>query len=301
MAVGTIAPLGYAKETTPGTAVSAATWIPMLDGSGDTDINLQFPELIANSRQVNRYALLGEQKTRGMVKYNLFPDMGIDMIVAALAPPTGTTPHWAGTYVPTAGILPSYTIELQKGSIQTFRLIGSQVDKLHVTAESGKQVEIQLDLFALDYVKLGTPGTPAYTTSDPANFATTVVNMAGVSPDTDVTKVTFTLDNHMIEQWTLQGATAVPKRLDAAKTTLSGSITKYFGDTVLYDAYRAKTYESIAIAWTFGGNSVTFTIPKAAIKTHKQPVKLGEFIMQEFDFTAVYDSGVGGIVQLVTA
>jgi hypothetical protein len=303
MGVGTLAPLGYAKETTPGTPVAAATWIPMLDGSGDPDIDLQFPEYITNTRQVNRNALLGEQKTRGMVRFTMFPDQGVDLIAGAIAAPTGTTPYWLGTYLP--GALPSYTLELQKGGIQAFRLTGAMVDKLKVTAEAGKQIEIQEDFFALDYVKLGSPGTPAYTTTDPFNFSNTTVQLyaygGGATTDTDITKVEFTLDNHLLEQWTLQAATAAPKRTDSGKVTCSGTLTKYFADTTLFDAYRAKTLQALTLAWTGGGHTFTFTLPKIAIKTHKIPVRLGQFIVQEFDFTCLNDSVVGGIIQLVNS
>jgi tail tube protein len=304
MAVGTIAPLGYGRETTPGTGVAATTWLPAMDASGDTDLALQFPELITNTRQVNRYSLQGQQKTRGTVKFNLFQDMGVDLIIGAFGTPTGTTPLWAGTYVPTAGTLLSWSIELQKGAIQTFRLVGAMVDKFKVTMKAGAQIEVQLDLVALDYLSGITPGTPSYTATDPYNFSEVLAATGAVTAaatDLDVTDVEFTLDNHLMEQWTMQAATAAPRRIDAAKTTLTGKLTKYFADMTLYTAYRARTYQQLQFTAARAGHSAIFNVPRASIKTHKQPVKLGQFIVQEFDFVGTLDATTGGILQLITA
>jgi Phage tail tube protein len=285
MAIGTQAPLGYAVESTPGTAVAASNWLPIMDGSdGDTDLALQFPELITNTRDVVRSGLLGPKKTTGTLKTLLYPDMGAALLIGAVAGGGASSGTFSTTTTPSVP-LASFTIELQKGNIQTFRLIGAQVDQLTVSAVAGKPVDVEYKLSALDYVKLASPGTPAYTTTDPLNFSDTAFTIGG-TVDTDTTDFKFTLANNIVELHVLQAASAAPTRLTSGKVIVTGQFTKYFADTTLFDAYIARTYQALRMTSAAAGHSVSFFFPRVSIKKHGQPVKLGQFIVQVVDFEA---------------
>ncbi len=284
MAVGTTAPLGYGVEGTPGTGVGSSTWLPILDGSaGETDLALQFPELITNTRDVARSGLLGMKKTTGTLKTMLYPDMAGALLLGAMSAGGGATGTATTTTNP--GLpLTSFSIELQKGTIQTFRLIGAQIDQMHVVAKAGKPVDVEFKMMGLDYV-LAAAGTPAYTATDPLNFSDTAININGAI-DTDTTDFEFTVNNNIIELHVLQAASAAPTRLASGKVIVTGKFTKYFADVTLFNAYIARTYQALTMTSAALGRSVSFFFPRVAIKKHGQPVKLGQFIVQEIEFQA---------------
>lgn len=284
MAVGTTAPLGYGVEGVPGNGVGSSTWLPILDGSaGDTDLALQFPELITNTRDVSRSGLLGPKKTTGTLKTMLYPDMAGALLIGAVSPGGAATGTFTTTTTP--GLpLTSFSIELQKGNIQTFRLVGSQVDQMHVVAKAGKPIDVEFKMMGIDYV-LATAGTPAYTVTDPLNFSDTTILING-AVDTDTTDFEFTLNNHIVELHVLQAASAAPTRLASGKVLVTGKFTKYFADVALFNAYIARTYQSLTMTSAALGHSVSFFFPRVAIKKHGQPVKLGQFIVQDIEWQA---------------
>lgn len=284
MAVGTTAPLGFGVEGTPGTGVGPSTWLPILDGSaGDTDLALQFPELITNTRDVARSGLLGMQKTTGTIKTMLYPDMAGALLIGSVAPGGAATGTFTTTTTP-ALPLTSFSIELQKGNIQTFRLTGAQVDQLHVVAKAGKPIDVEFKLIGINYLPI-TAGTPAYTVTDPLNFSDTTINING-AVDLDTTDFEFTINNHIVELHVMQAASAAPTRLASGKVLVTGKFTKYFADVTLFNAYIARTYQSLTMTCAALGRSVTFTFPRVAIKKHGQPVKLGQFIVQDIEWQA---------------
>jgi Phage tail tube protein len=290
MPVGTNAVFGYAAEGTPGAAAAPSTWIPMKDAEGDLDPSIIFPELMGLGRQVTRYALRGEQKTRGKITNNLFPDMGVDFLHGALG--------LSGATVPDKSLLQTYTLQLQKGTAGAFQMVGAMINKQVVKAEGGKEVTVETEFFGLDLAPT-TAGTETYSDSQPFSFSDGVVTLGGAADD-DITHFEFTIDNHLVEQWTIRQSNQT-RRTESGKLIVTGKFNKYFADTTLWEQFKALTATTLSIDFTNTGGAVSWTFPRALMKMNKIPVKLGAFIVQEVDWQAAVDPTTNALLTLAAA
>src|SRR5690349_12789828 len=81
---GSLSATGLAKETTPGTPVTATSFLPMMSNSMDFDPGWFSPHVMQNNRALQIYNLYGEAKFVGAINGPLFPTNGIQFLTGAI-------------------------------------------------------------------------------------------------------------------------------------------------------------------------------------------------------------------------
>src|SRR5271154_3501370 len=118
--IGANSATGVGKETTFGTPVVPDSFLPFQDNTMDVDPGLFSPAVMTGTRDLQVYALYGQEKDAGAIGAPLFPTNGVELLVYAIGSDvvTGGSP---GPYTHTilqTNTLPSVTVEKNLGNFQ---------------------------------------------------------------------------------------------------------------------------------------------------------------------------------------
>lgn len=192
---------------------------------------------------------------------------------------------------PNASAYKTFTIEKNIGGLESLQYAGAIVDKLSLKANTKDAVKCDYDIKA--YIDNGsvTPSVPVLGTSNPLSLAGYAMSIAGAA-DTSVTDFSFDLSNGGKEYWTFN-TSSMPAVLPPTMRSIKGKWT----NIVQNDTYRANsiagTTFAIAPTFTQGANSVAFNFPKCVITDLVEVLKLGDLVMYDVTWDALYSESSG--------
>lgn len=288
---GSLSAVGFSKETTFGTPVTAANFLPSMSCTLEHDPGWFSPEVMANIRDLQLYNLTGEAKFTGNIEGPLFPSQGIGLLAGAIGTDTvtGTVAPYTHT-LSTATLLPSFTIEKNIGGFESEQYAGCRIGKLTLKcAASNTPVEMTADVTGQSVTTLTTP-----TVVDTANELPFVFTSASLTVFShlraEATNVQLVLDNGLKETYTFSGENG-PNFITPTSLKVNGSFDVVFSSLTdaTYGDFTAmgnQTLGSLVLGFTVGTNSCTITLPQIVISKYTTPLKVGDVIVATVDFEA---------------
>lgn len=299
--------VGFAKEVTPGTPVTAAFWVPIKNRTIKKLPNVILPEVAAQNPSPYRYAVQGIEKIAGDLVYPLFVDAGQALIFGAIGSDTktGTGPYTHTGVLRTTGVLPSWTIEENiNGANFDHQWSGMMASKINIKAALNAEAICTVTMEGMKDLVLGAAGTPSWPTDAPIS-PTQLSFSVGAVIDTNVQALDITIDNAAKPYPGFNSQTypvlvaATTRKVTVKMTTLlqalngGGNAQGYFAD-ILTPVLRA-----LGFTVTQGANTITLTLPAAVITGYDEKMKIGDLVMVDVEFTGAIGGGSSVDLQYV--
>lgn len=299
--------VGYAKETTLGTAVTATKFLPVKDITIVPDPQVIIPEVARQNPASRPYGIAGIQKVAGNIVAPLFPDVGCDFLAGAFG---GDTISGIGPYVHTIASgrpLHSFTVEKNIGGNNIDeQYAGCVVSKAVLKFALNAEPEATYTFEGQRYVVLATATSPTWPTDVPYGPTQTSLSLAG-TVDPTVQSIEITIDNAAKAFPAFNGQTypqyvaGLTRKVSAKVTAIlqalnggAGAAFGYFADLT------AVPTRAIVATVTDGTNSIALTLPKAVLTKYSDPIKIGDLVMVDLTYEALLDATNGDLKMVIT-
>lgn len=292
---GSLSATGVAKETTFGTPVAAADFLPMTGNTMEVDPGWFSPATMMGVRDAQVFSLHGEQKITGTVEGPLFPTNGITMLAAAIGADTvtGATAPYTHTLAE-AVALHSLTVEKNIGGFQSLQFAGCKVGKLTIKATAGNEAAtIAADMTGQSAAILTTPTAITVVNESPFTFANASVTlMSGARAE--VTSIQVEVENGLKETYVFNGQHG-PGFITPVTLKCTGTIDLVFDslNDATYGDYAnmvANTQGALALNLSQGAAaSIDINLAKVALSKYSNNLKVADVITAALTFEATYD------------
>lgn len=314
--IGALGYVGYAPETTEGTAVDPTKFLAANSVSWDDSNDYESPMQITGSRDYT-LALAAPYMVTGSLEMLGMPhDIG-DLLKSAFAASVSTSAYatgaWEHTLTP-GGTSPTFTFETSytgAGGNETLimRHTGVRVNTFEIRASFGEPITWSFGLDGVDRLKRAAGvATPTYDAESvfPFIFNESDVSIAG-SASALVKEYTFNVNNNVEHIGTLRkGRNYRRVAMGAREITLSMSLD--FEDATEYDRFLADS--EFAISLDSGTGQVlsgaaaaeeygmTIALPRVRYRTVGIPLSAGDFITQDVECMVI--KPVGSDISTIT-
>ena len=297
--IGRTIAVGFGKETTRGTAVVPAYWIPTMS----VDINEKVKNVINQSsigvREDSIDQVITEQTMEGSIGGNIDTNTVGLLLLAALGTDTPTTVNGGTKHaftVSQSGQLPTLSLS-EKTTVGGFSYPLVAIKDFEINLELNKFLEFKTTF-------TGNPRatatlTPAFTqpktfTPQTATFGY-ATNKAGLSSPTAVNIRKFNVKfNNNIEDDQALGSLLAVDRL-SKQFSCEGSLELLWTDNTFVDLCKNSTNQAFQVvisdtAQVVGTSnaSITIIIPRAEFKDVARKISNDGYIMQTINFKATY-------------
>jgi hypothetical protein len=291
IATGARSKVGYIVETVFGTTPTLPnlTEIPFTQHS----VNMTREEYDDNSirsDRMERYSLSGNKSVAGAIDVN-FAHSIYDVLLESLLQSTFTT-----NVLKTGTTRKSFTLETQHLDIAQYVVhTGLIVDKMEMTIPASGIVTAKFDVIAKDQSAL------AVATIDTDSTYTTA---AAKSPFTDngtsgfckeggaavgyITNIQFTVDNGHAKNFTV--GTNVIRDFTTNNAKITGTVTVFFEDAVMYNKFVNGTASSIDVKLDDGTNTVEIAFPNVKYTGATKTISGNGPVTVAMPFKALYDA-----------
>ncbi|MGW7001432.1 phage tail tube protein [Streptomyces sp. NPDC054933] len=205
---------------------------------------------------------------------------------ATVAVVTGPFTH----SVQQANQLPSLTVEKQLGGYQSLQFSGGRVNKFGLQVTNGNQeATVTADVMAKHAAVLDTPSTISVVNESPYVFAETTLSLnsqavaQATSADLSVEnglKDTYTFNSSHELQFLTPLTRTISFKSDLVFTSLDDATWGYWTQMTTGTDFSV----TLALTHPSSGGTVSFTMPKARIKTYTDAVKIDDVILSTITF-----------------
>lgn len=257
--------IGFATESSYGTAVTVTRFLPVVSENVSQEIARLESKAIVQDRRVldsDQWAA-GNRTISGPIALELYDhSMGTMfqyMFGAGTTTGSGTYTH---TFTPGDLTADSFTYQAQRpdtaGTIRAFTYAGCQVSSWELAFAQGEIATLGLEIVG----KSETTGTAAASTSYaadliPVHFRHAVISVAGSSRS--VKSITLSGDNGLDVERRFLGTDTIAQPLEATKRTYEGTMEVEFDSLTEYGRYTGATEFALVITCTAGTNTITIT------------------------------------------
>lgn len=302
--IGRLNNLGIGKESSRGTAVSAAKWMPVTDLTYEDRVKTVVDEATHGRLESSDGELVtstyGEVSIKSKVKditfgYLLLSLLGTDTPAAQGAPNAAVYDH-----VYTVGQTTQHqSLSLVlKGPNDDMTVPNAVVDSLKITADTNKFVMFEAK--CLGKVSAASSNTASYTAENDFTSKHVVFKTAsaqsGLAAASAITIRKFELEiktGVILEE--VLGSTPINDVLNQA-FEVSGSVTIIHNDATYHDLMLANTYKAMRFQLlnsdvtigTSANPTFTFDLHRALISKRDRKMGLNDLIEETFDFKAHY-------------
>lgn len=296
--------IGIAKETTRGTAVAAAYWLPKTDFAVEDKINYVIDEAsLGTIEDANSQDITGTYSEGNVAGRVTDASIGLIML-ATLGSETATTLVQTGVYDHVFGVLqsashPSLTLSVTEPNATNLRYVRSLIDSLDLEMEINKYFNYKLGFRGNSNTT--TSNTASYTAENPflpqhgvIKIASSLAGLSGASAIT-LRKLQLSIKKNVEEDWTI-GSTTASDRLNK-QFTIEGSVElvytdrSYIDTIMLGDLAKAMRISAINTAVTIGSSAnPSFTLDLAKVKLTEvaRTNKNSDLTLQTLKFKAYY-------------
>ncbi|MEQ1675081.1 MAG: phage tail tube protein [Chitinophagaceae bacterium] len=288
--IGAAGIVGVAFETTAGTYVAPAKFMPLVSES------LEFNQEVTKRRVIRGTpdpigSVKGNGVVGGDISVEVLPDVLPWFLYASRCTvvKTGSGPY---TYVatgnssgsPTSGRTLSITI-VRNGVV--FGYTGCIVASSDYSVKDGV-LQASHKIVGMDEATQSSP-TPTWPTSVPFGMGTYTLKFDTVT-DATVSDMTISIDDNGQAEFRLAGTTGADVVRFGERTTKI-SVTRDFIDRTEYNKYRALTAENFDLTVLNGTESVRYQIPVAVMDSYEIGMSNpGDMIRAKIDFMGDYDA-----------
>ena len=296
IATGSRHDMAYVAESTFGTTPTTPVFVPIRHTGTTLGLSKDAieSEELRQDRQIAHYRH-GNKSVSGDVNIELSYGSFDDLLQATLAG------SWASDVLLAGTTRRSFTIERHHSDINKYlRSTGCSFNSMSLSVAPNSMVTGSFSIIGKSFTVASTAITGATysseTTSAPFDSFTGSVNEGGSSVAV-VTGIELSVDNGMEALYVVgSDETLLPS---IGKSTVTGSITAYFENSLLIDKFISETASSLEFTLTDqAGNSYIFELPNVKYNSGNPEVGGPGAITVSLDFVALYDSGTGSQIQI---
>lgn len=296
IATGSRHDMAYVAESTFGTTPTTPVFVPIRHTGTTLGLSKDAieSEELRQDRQIAHYRH-GNKSVSGDVNIELSYGSFDDLLQATLAG------SWASDVLLAGTTRRSFTIERHHSDINKYlRSTGCSFNSMSLSVAPNSMVTGSFSIIGKSFTVASTAISGATysseATSAPFDSFTGSVNEGGSSVAV-VTGIELSVDNGMEALYVVgSDETLLPS---IGKSTVTGSITAYFENSLLIDKFISETASSLEFTLTDqAGNSYIFELPNVKYNSGNPEVGGPGAITVSLDFVALYDSGTGSQIQI---
>ena len=296
IATGSRHDMAYVAESTFGTTPTTPVFVPIRHTGTTLGLSKDAieSEELRQDRQIAHYRH-GNKSVSGDVNIELSYGSFDDLLQATLAG------SWASDVLLAGTTRRSFTIERHHSDINKYlRSTGCSFNSMSLSVAPNSMVTGSFSIIGKSFTVASTAISGATysseTTSAPFDSYTGSVNEGGSSVAV-VTGIELSIDNGMEALYVVgSDETLLPS---IGKSTVTGSITAYFENSLLIDKFISETASSLEFTLTDqAGNSYIFELPNVKYNSGNPEVGGPGAITVSLDFVALYDSGTASQIQI---
>lgn len=281
--------------TTP--AVAVGDYVEIRQNTGPASVtNLsEIHKVLTNTSNVIVFAT-------GETLANAYSSATATVYRIASTVPTFT--HQVQPDQPNANAYKTLTLEKCLGGLSSQQFAGCVIDKLSIKTDTKGTAQAEYDLGGALALASIAPSTPTYVASTPlalANYTATVFGSA----DTSLSAFSVEVAQGTKQYWTYNGQN-LPGVVAPAERVVTGKWANILQNETYFNNAKSVTEGALTFAMSQTLNaitqSVTISLPQIVIKKASQPLKIGELVMFDADFQAIYNmtSGYSVAATIVT-
>lgn len=294
-AIGPDASAGYGVTGTTGTGTSTlsgatsagATTVTLQTGGGASFSVGQVVQVDVNNTTGPTTAEC--RKISSIATDTLTLDKALTYAHANSAPVKGVVAPYTHS-VQQANSLSSLTVEKNLGSYQSLQFSGARVNKLDIQVTNGNQeATLSADMMAKHAAVLDTPSSIAITNEMPFVFAEASLNLNSQAV-AQATSADLSIENGLKDTYTFNGShelqfltpltRTISFKSDLVFTSLDDATWGYYTQMVGGTDFSA----TLGLTHPASAGSVSFTMPKARIKSYSDAVKIDDVILSTISF-----------------
>jgi len=264
--VGAAGVLGVALETTSGTYVAPAKFVPFNSESLNYITETNFRRAIRNSPDVN-YAVPGNTRVEGDIEMDATDDVVPWFMYASRMSvvKTGAGPNYVYTGTPNANATPAKTMSItivRNGIV--FGYVGCVVGSFTFGLDDGTMT-YNVSITGLDEAVASAP-TATWPTTTPFGMGQYSIEIPTTTPVTDTDTFEFTVEDNAEAQYRLKSTGRGAQFVKFGEREVTLSVERDFQDRTDYDAFKALTSQSITITASKGTNNNISILAPVALK-----------------------------------
>lgn len=262
---GLNAQIGYAAESTWGTAVTPTRFIPLVSEKLEQKIARLESKAILPGRRVldsSQWAA-GNVEIAGSVQHELY-DHNLAIIFEHMFGSRVRTGAGPFTDTCTPGDLTGKGLTVQvgkpdvnNGTVQPFTYAGCKVAKWQLAGKAGEIVTLGLDLVGKSETTATALATASYATLVPVTFLNGAVTLGGSA--VNVKQFTLSGDNKLDAARRYIGTATIAEPLEADQREYAGSLMLEFEGLTQYNRFVNATSAALVLTFTVGSNTLTIT------------------------------------------
>lgn len=287
---GLAAQVGYAAESTYGTAVTVTRFLPFRSESiADTYERAIADDIVAGAQtQRSDQVRAGNKSISGSLGYYLF-NRGQAMLFTQALGANSTTGAGPYTHAATPGALAgdSMTVQVGRpdvgGTVRAFTYSGVKVSRLGIAVTAGEYATLDVDVIAQDVTTataLATASYPASLSRYHADDLSVTIGGSAVC----VRNLSLDITNALDDGRRCVGSNLIKEPTRNDHLEVSGSMEIEWTDLTHYNRVSGLTTAALVVAFSKSPDSLTFTMATARFDNASQPVAGRGVVYQTLDF-----------------
>jgi hypothetical protein len=297
---GVTGSVGNGKNGTLGVLTAGATTATYTLVGGAAPVTGEFYQ-IESANAVNKVTEVRKlTNVTGGGPYTLTFDVAINYNHVAATPCTNVVAPYTHSIVQ-QNLLDSLTIEKAVGGFQSEQYAGCRIAKFGTKIAAGNtEAEFTADVVAQNWAVLGSPSAVAVTNEAPFTFAEATLALYGTNR-LEAKSVSIDIENGLKETYTLAGqhqvqyltpvTRKVTGQLQFVFSSLNDATYGYFNH-LLNQSGGTETPGALSLQFLHpgsGGNGVTISLNKAALKKYQDDIKMEDVVLATVDYEAYLD------------
>ncbi len=288
------AAIGFAEESTWGTAVSRTNWRPIISSSLlRTTVAIPRTDLHAGGPSRRSKFIESEQAGGSVSMLATYDNIG--MLLKAAMGTVATTGSGPYTHAYTlADTLGSLTIESLRGTATNSEVFeGAKVSNMSLECAAGTEMTFNLDFVAETAAARSTAGTPSYAATENVILHHQAGQFSFNSVNYDLSSLNLQISTG-VDRRQLLGSklTKEPLRTGYAEITLAVTLE---AQDALYTALHAGTESDTSITFTSGTSSFQIEVQNAYIESASDPINDAGIVSQDIVFRGLSDGTNHGL------
>lgn len=278
------------STTTNGAVLAGGTSVTLTSATGWSG-SVVFQIGTGATAEVHNGTVSGSTVTLAGSETFLYPHADLSTIAKVSAPYTHTA------VMRSTGQLSSFTVEKNMGGNNVdIQYAGSIVGKAVAKFTTNAEPEVTYTLMAQKDLVLSSATSPSWPTDAPYSPTQIAVSTGGVV-NTNITSAEVTVDNMGKNYPTLNGyafpglVVGTTRRITAKFTAIMTALNGGAGSQGYYADLYPITATELIITATNGSNVYTLTLPAAYLTKYSDPIKIGDLIMVDLEYTAIMGGG----------
>ena len=286
--------IGFAEESTWGTAVSRSNWRPVIS-SALQRVPSVVPRTDLHAGGPTRRSKFIEREEAGGDVSVLATYDNIGMLLKAAMGSVSTSGSGPYTHVYTlAQTLPSLTIENIRGTATNSEVFeGCKVTSMGLECSAGTEMVMSLGFIAETAAARASAGTPSFAGTENVVLHHQSGQLTFNSVAYDIAGFNLSLTTG-IDRRDLLGSKLTKEPLRTGYAEISLSISLEAADA-LYTAVNAGTESDATITWTSGASSIAFNVQNSYIESASDPISDAGIVSQDVVFRGLSDGSDHGL------